>query len=298
MSPTIPELKIDPDFQNLTQNIDNDALEALKKELLKYGCFEPIYVWDNYILDGHKRYVICQKYEIDFKIQKVKLKSKQDAVAWICTRRLKNSDISEELRRYLIGKKYIAIKTVGIMNITGANQYTAKSAKSRPHIGKTAVQIGVEHHLSHSTVGKYFQYAKALDKLKTEFPDIASQLLSGKIKISQDNLFIFAKKTRSEMLRILGHAYQHKSDKKAEVHITEDDFNILPAVSVKDMPVYDPDVYVASLALTIPSWISNIKRTISNSNIDTISITAKQDLKEALDNLISISAVVKNLLED
>ena len=68
--------------------------------------------------------------------------------------------------------------------------------------------------------------------------------------------------------------------------------------TVKDMPAFDPDAYVASLVFTIPSWINNIKRTADNSSVDTLSKKAKHDLIEALDKLIYISSLTKKILEE
>ena len=64
------------------------------------------------------------------------------------------------------------------------------------------------------------------------------------------------------------------------------------------MPAFDPDAYVSSLALTIPSWISSIKRTAANSNVSELSLKARYDLVNALDDLIVLSTTIKNVLED
>ena len=68
--------------------------------------------------------------------------------------------------------------------------------------------------------------------------------------------------------------------------------------TVKDMPAFDPDAYVSSLTLTIPSWISSIKRTAANSDIKMLSVKARYDLVKVLNDLISISTTIKNILEE
>jgi hypothetical protein len=52
--------------------------------------------------------------------------------------------------------------------------------------------------------------------------------------------------------------------------------------SVKDMPSYDPDVEVASLSLTIPSWNSSIDRVFTKTNMHEVSSKAKTQLKAEL----------------
>lgn len=298
-----PLLKIDPDFQSLTPPLNNEKYEQLEKSIIKDGCCEPIVVWENYIIDGHKRYEICQKYGIDFDVTVIALNSKEDAISWICSTILNNKELPENVRRYLIGKKYYAEKTVGITNITGINQHTLDSLNFKPHISKTAIKIGAELHLSDSTVSQYFQFANAIDRLKTDFPDFVLKILHGEIKISMNNLIELAKKSKMEILFIIKSTA--KSMKISDSDITpsrKPKYKTPPSavskISVKDMPAFDPDAYVSSLTLTIPSWISNMRRTATNSDLNIISLKARSDLIKALDDLILISSVIKKILEE
>lgn len=61
----------------------------------------------------------------------------------------------------------------------------------------------------------------------------------------------------------------------------------LPALagSVKDMPAYDPDSEILSLAFTIPSWINSIDRTRSAANLAEVSSNARHRLEEELTGL-------------
>ena len=290
---TIPILKIEPDFSDLSPPIKDDEQKVLEKSILEYGCREPILVWNGSVLDGHKRYIICRQHKIFFTIDEIHSKSKEHAISWIRTERLKEPGLSEEFRRYLIGKRYNAEKKAGSMNTTGKNQYTTNTVIRRPHEGITATKLGLEYHLSASTINKYAQYTNSLDTLKADFPDVVENILKGNIKISQDNLIELVKKPRNEILAILGRASGHNSEKRTDIHIGEADFHSPSAVSVKDMPKYDPNAYIASLTLTIPSWISNINHAIANTDINAISVTTRRDLIKALENLISVSSIVK-----
>lgn len=303
MKTNLPLLKIDPDFQNLIPILNNEEYEQLEKSIIKDGCCEPIVVWGNYIIDGHKRYEICRKYGVDFTIAVIELNSKEDAISWICTNILNNKDLPENVRRYLIGKKYYAEKTAGVMNITGINQHTMNSLNLKSHISKTAVKIGAELHLSHSTVGKYFQFANAIDSLKSDFPNFVLKILHGEIKISMDNLIELAKKSKIEILFIIKSTAKNMRILDSDIASVVKPVNKAPTSavsksSVKDMPVFDPDAYVSSLTLTIPSWISNIRRTATNSDLNIISLNARCDLIKALDDLICISSVIKKILEE
>lgn len=303
MKTKLPLLKIDPDFQSLILPLSCEEYEQLELSIVADGCYDPIKVWRGYIIDGHKRYKICHEYDINFSIEVIKLNSKEDAISWICVNMLDNREMPENFRWYLIGKKCFAEKAVGVMNISGTDQYTIDPVNRKHHSERTVTKLGKGYHISPSTVNKYLQYTKAIESLKAEFPDFTMKILYGDIKISQNNLIALAKEPESEIIRIIDIALKSGKIVSSDFISSSRQINmkrrpVIPISSVKDMPAFDPDAYVSSLALTIPSWISSIKRTAQNSDMDLISLKAKSDLVQALDDLIAISTIIKNVLEE
>ena len=302
MKQRLPLLKIDPDFKELIPRLNKEEYDKLEKSIIEEGCIEAICVWREYIIDGHNRYEICHKHDIIFEVKTVTLNSKEDAISWICSNVLRTRELPENVRRYLIGKRYGAERTVGVMNITGTNQYTIESMERKAHEGKTATKIGNEYHVSPSTVNKYLQYAKAVDKLRVAYPEYIDRMLNENIKVSQDNLIELAKMPDKNIRRILLRAGVKERIESADMDSSlKAKRKPLPSAArstVKDMPAFDPDVYVASLTLTIPSWINNIKRAAANSDVSKLSKKAKYDLLLALDNLIYISTLTKKILEE
>ncbi len=303
MKTKLPLLKIDPDFQSLAPPLNATAYEDLELDIVCNGCQEPIKVWREFIIDGHNRYKICHEYDIDFRVEEIELKSKDDAISWICANLLDNRDVTENYRRYLIGRLYYAVRTVGIMNITGTNQYTIEPMERKPHYGKSAAKVGMDYHISHSTVSKYLQYSKAIDRFKVEFPNLANGILYETIKVSQDSIILLAKMDREDIAQILANTADKGrillQDIEGESYPIEDKSNSLGIKgTVKEMPAFDPDGYVSSLALTIPSWISNMERAEKNSEVKMLSLKARYDLINALENLISTSTAIKRIMEE
>ena len=113
MSNEILELKIDRDFKELIRPLFSEEYKQLEENLIADGCREPIIVWNGTIIDGHNRYEICTKRKIPFEIMEKQFASKEDAIIWICNNQLGRRNISEETRKYLIGKQYEATKING-----------------------------------------------------------------------------------------------------------------------------------------------------------------------------------------
>ena len=67
----------------------------------------------------------------------------------------------------------------------------------RPHYDDTACRtrerLANEYHISHTTVLKYEYYTQAMDYLGEVMPELVPKILSGQVKISQENILELAK---------------------------------------------------------------------------------------------------------
>lgn len=317
MSNEILELKIDRDFKELIRPLFSEEYKQLEENLIADGCREPIIVWNGTIIDGHNRYEICTKRKIPFEIMEKQFASKEDAIIWICNNQLGRRNISEETRKYLIGKQYEATKINGYKrNLRGNNQYMRVEKKDPISTGRkkpegpkfrTADAIGEEHHISKNTVQKYSTFTRALDIIKKVDPLFVSKVLSGEVKISHDNLMELSHMSPSEMLHITNQmtnnetpVIQYNNSRRIFRAVSERNKNdIFTGPSVKDMPKYDPDAEITGLTLTIPSWASSIDRTRSNTNLDVVSNTARNKLIDALNKLQDkVSEMLTAIKED
>ena len=185
------KLKIDPEFKALIPPLSIDERKQLEENIINEGCREAICIWHGIILDGHNRYEICTKHGIPFNIRTVNVSSREEAVSWICANQLGRRNISDETRKYLIGKRYEAEKTVLSNNRYGRNQHSERlqlpdtddddddTVPDRPKRHNwTARNLGEEYHMSHSTIQKYGAYAKAVDTLGKKDPALPPKLLS------------------------------------------------------------------------------------------------------------------------
>ena len=119
-----PELTVDCEFRDLIRPLLKDEYRHLEAALLADGCREPITVWKGIIVDGHNRYEICRRLGIPFEVRERHFDNREEAIIWICANQLGRRNISDETRRYLIGKRYEAEKVIaGRRNYSGWNQY-------------------------------------------------------------------------------------------------------------------------------------------------------------------------------
>ncbi len=301
------KLKIEPKFKNLIRPLSTHEYQQLEFNIKREGCREPIIAWRDTIIDGHNRYEICTRLGIPFQVKDIQFDSDEDAIAWICSNQLGRRNISEETRKYLIGKRYEAEKVIGYRrNASGWNQYTAND--DTPSIDRyrpanmrerdvspgrrTAERLGDEYHLSHSTVEKYGAFSKAVDAIAQKEPSLAPMILNGKYRISHDNLVVLSKQSSRELNRFIRrmegeqpptHFVPYSKTRSSMKKEDEPPFVAeVSSPSIKDMPEYDPDSDITGLTLTIPSWASSITRTKNKADLTVISDVARAKLENAL----------------
>ena len=284
-------LQIDECFKQLIPPLNSIEYKQLEENIVKDGCREPLCIWRNKIIDGHNRYEICTRLQIPFFTQEIELENKDKVMAWICANQLGRRNISEETRRYLIGKRYETEKNLGVKNYSGKNQHSENEVsatiyhkpQTQENRGLTAERIGKEYNIAQATVRKYAHYAKTIDNLSKKEPELISDVLSGKVKISYENIAKLSKKPYKTVNNVKGQLSNHNNFVSySEVR------RVIPARSkptIKDMPVYDPDAEISSLTFTIPSWISSINRALSIADFNKSSKNAKTKLQNELKNL-------------
>lgn len=293
------ELIIDDEFKNLISPLQRKEFIQLEENLLTDGCINPIIVWNGIIVDGHNRYQICRKHNIPFMIREIALDSRDEVIAWICKNQLGRRNISEETRKYLIGRQYESEKKI-VKNPYGNNQYVINETLSASdnHRHRTAMRIAKENNIAPTTVQKYSAYSCAIDKIQTKAPTVAEKILNGSCKVSHENIVQMANMKDEELQKLNEYISQNGKpfvEYRRSRQLLQD--AALPSESVKDMPKYDPDASVAELYLTMPSWISSMNRTKKNTDFSQISAHARAELSNVLCSMNETINEMMSMLE-
>lgn len=301
------QLKIDQGFKNLIRPLQRKEYLQLEDDILQDGCREPIVVYDGFIIDGHNRYEICTKHNIPFAITEMAFEGKEEAIAWICAKQLCRRNITDETRKFLIGMQYESEKIVNSRkNILGVNQYS-KLNPTIPYEGFeinrdrsqtlgyiTAQKIAHENNVSIGSVRKYAMYTRALEVIGKADPAVVPKILSGRYKISHQNVIDLSRMPPDE-IRKVGRKIERSQQtfvqyKRTRKEIHDGSAEIEPMIpsgpTVKDMPQFDPDAEITGLTLTIPSWGSSIDRIRTKTDLSIVSTAARSKLTDALNDLL------------
>lgn len=115
----IKDLTIDKEFKDLLPVLTPEELENLENSILQYGMLDPIKIWQEpdtgewIIIDGHNRYNILKKHDIDWHYQQDykimgELETREDVKRWMFEQQFGRRNLSDA-EKYEIVQKFKSV---------------------------------------------------------------------------------------------------------------------------------------------------------------------------------------------
>ena len=183
------ELKIDPELRDLLPPLTDDEYKQLEKNIVENGFDKnfPIMEWHGFIVDGHNRYSICKKHNIEYVVGTLGYETKDEVMEWMLDIQLGRRNLSP-IQRIAVAEKYRPIyekqaKERQATSTGGANpQLTPNLVESDKTNNRSENETNSKL-AKIANVGKetYRQAKRVLDSNNEE---LKNRVLSGKTSIS------------------------------------------------------------------------------------------------------------------
>ena len=102
------ELKINPELRDFIPPLSGEEKKQLEDSLLKYGYKgAPIYIWNDFIVDGHNRYELCRKHNIEYPVEELLLGDNAtiiDVMEWMINTQLGRRNLPPAQRLAVMDK--------------------------------------------------------------------------------------------------------------------------------------------------------------------------------------------------
>ncbi len=102
------ELKINPELRDFIPPLSGEEKKQLEDSLLKYGYKgAPIYIWNDFIVDGHNRYELCRKHNIEYPVEELLLGDNAtiiDVMEWMINTQLDRRNLPPAQRLAVMDK--------------------------------------------------------------------------------------------------------------------------------------------------------------------------------------------------
>ena len=306
---------------NLSVLYTEEEQENLERSLMREGCMEPIITWRGVILDGHKRYKFCGYEDIDYEIREMEFNSREEAVIWICRKRVIGLTQHKPMYRYLVGKWYNMQKQLNKTNRKKSDaqehmqeflqeQKPAGVKQRSDSVWDTSSRVGDKLGISHSTVEDCGTFARMLDRISDIEPVLFEAILKGEVHFKQADIRQMVKMDEKDIREIKRKKLGRKDvkmrrrnkmdawDKKRGEESMEDTIQL--KTGIKEMPAFDPDMEIKGLTLTIPTWINVIARTERKADMAIVTDSAKEllaanlaRLQEQIDHTLEVITCTK-----
>lgn len=185
------ELKIDPEFKNLLPSPTNEEYIQLEKNIVENGFDKnfPIMEWNGFIADGHNRYFICKKHNIEPIIGTLGYKTKEEVIEWMFRIQLGRRNLSPIQRIAVIEKRrsYFDKQARENLSLGGRNGGLSNSSKPSQNSSKAISpenKIDVRAKLAKLAGVSTDTYSKGKKILDSDNEKVKEKVLSGKMSIN------------------------------------------------------------------------------------------------------------------
>jgi len=125
-------IKINEDFKRLIPALTQEEYKQLENNILKEGIREKIITWNGFIIDGHNRYEIAQKWDLDFETESKHFEDENAVREWMILNQFGRRNLSNYQRSVLALQLEDVFKEKAKENQGKRTDLLVNSPKSEP----------------------------------------------------------------------------------------------------------------------------------------------------------------------
>jgi len=174
------DLTVDPEFRDLIPPLNEEELKLLEESLVADGCESPLIVWNGVIIDGHNRYMICQKHDIPFSIQEKHFDTREEVMLWMLRNQLGRRNLNNYQRVELVLKFEPLVKSAAEQRMLAG-----KVANPVPTLAQGQTKGRTRDHLSEAAGVSHGTFAKAKKLVQSADEETKRELRAGKVTVNR-----------------------------------------------------------------------------------------------------------------
>ena len=265
------KLKTDPEFQNKIPPLTDAEFAQLEENILNDGeVREPIVVWNDIIVDGNNRWkIITANPWLTYKVKQMDFADKWEAFDWMYKNQLGRRNLTDEQRTFLLGKLYEARKHVTAGNPSNLRNsdgtFQCRQSDDIGQVHRTVDIIAAEQKVGKKTVERAGNYAKGIDAISNDNPELAESILKAEKKIPKKDVIEIGKadpEFQDDMIEMLKEGIDKKNKRsmtdRKELH------SIIEGMSSGDVMEYTIDNLTEQIRINADAFI----RSLSNLLMD------------------------------
>ena len=166
-------MKIKEEFKNLIPALSVEEFKQLEENCLAEGIRDAIITWHGYIIDGHNRYEIATKNELQYESIEKSFDSEDDVKEWMIHNQFGRRNLSNYQRSVL------ALELESVFSARAKERMLSGNPSQTFDKGRVDEKIGDIAKVSHETIRK----VKVIQATAT--PEVKAKLSTGEVSINQ-----------------------------------------------------------------------------------------------------------------
>ena len=202
--------KVDPEFKALIPPLTTEERSQLEQNILSSRkCYDPIILWDGFIIDGHNRFEICFRHGIEFQVKELTLPSREAAMVWILENQLSRRNLTEVARIEIVLLKEALLREKARRNQSLAGGDKTRAGALLPEVSKpdfTPINVQADSAADAGvSKGTFYNFKQIMTHGS---PELIEHVQSGKLKINTAHRILEINKK----LRIANKMYKHTAN--------------------------------------------------------------------------------------
>jgi N6-adenosine-specific RNA methylase IME4 len=191
-------LQIKDEFKKLIPPLTVEEFKQLEDNCISEGIRDAIVTWNGYIIDGHNRYEIAQKYGLEFRVEAMEFEGEDEVKEWMILNQFGRRNLNNYQRSVLaleledvFSKRAKESKAEKISHFRTTGEMVLKSEPSK----KTIQHIGNIAKVGKDTIAK-------VKVIKAKAPEeVKAKLASGELHINQAYQEIKKEEKKAEIIK-------------------------------------------------------------------------------------------------
>lgn len=173
-------ITINQELRTYIDPLTTHEYEALERSILSEGCRDALVLWGEVLIDGHNRYAICQKHNLQFAtVQNNRFSSIEDVMLWMIDNHLARRSVSDFQRGVLaLRKKEIVAGRAKLNEQAATEQDTAIAAMPEPKPRQSREELAKVAGISSNAITQIEKIQKAAT------PELVEAVRAGTISIN------------------------------------------------------------------------------------------------------------------
>jgi DNA modification methylase len=171
-------LQIKEEFKKLIPALTPEEFKQLEQNCLDEGIREKIITWNGFIIDGHNRYEIATRWNLEYQTEGKHFENENDVKEWMINNQFGRRNLSNYQRSVLaLQLEEVFSAKAKEQQVRKPESVIQKSEEQKPIV--TIKEVAKVANVSHDTIAK----VKKIEAVAT--PEVKAQLSTGEISINQ-----------------------------------------------------------------------------------------------------------------